>query len=98
MKINRNELDRVYNTKLPENNTSKKAKKETTEATDKIVLSDKAKEYSTMNSLTTSVVEEVTRKTSPEKLLKLKNDVAKGNYHVSSNDIAGAILGQNKNS
>ena len=97
MKINRNEVDRVYNTPLTEsNNKNTKAKSESTEVKDEVVLSDKAREYSAMNSLGNAVVNEVTKSTSPEKLLRLKNDIASGNYHVSSEDIADAIIGSKK--
>ena len=96
MKISRSDIDRVYNTALTENNASgKKANNETTTSKDKIVLSDKAKEYSTMGSFTDTVIKEVTKQTPPDKLLKLKNDIASGNYNVPSEVIANSILGIN---
>lgn len=97
MKIGRNEVDRVYNAPISDNTGyNKKAKSETAEIKDEVVLSDKAREYSAMNLINNAVIDEVSRKASPEKLLRLKNEVASGTYHVSSDEIADAILGAKK--
>lgn len=98
MKINRNDIDRVYNSPaITDNSTSdKKAKTGAPVSKDKVILSDKAKEYSTMGSLANSVVKEVTQPTSPEKLLKLKSEIASGTYHVPSEQIAASLLGLSK--
>ncbi|OGO89775.1 MAG: hypothetical protein A2Y15_04835 [Clostridiales bacterium GWF2_36_10] len=98
MKIGRGELEKIYNPALNDsgNTADKKQKNDTTVATDKIVLSDKAKEYSPVKNFVDSVVKEVTRQTPSEKLLKLKNEVSSGKYHVSSEDIAESIIGNAK--
>ncbi|MDD4164769.1 MAG: flagellar biosynthesis anti-sigma factor FlgM [Eubacteriales bacterium] len=101
MKIKRSELDRIYNSRISENNNDKKAKSsagETAVEKDSVILSDKAREYTAIKNLTAAVVEEVTKNTAPEKLYNLKKDIAAGTYHTPSKDIAGAILGEKKDS
>lgn len=103
MKINRNNIDKVYNPVSPESNLNsisnangKKQKGVVGGARDKIVLSEKAKKFSPVKSLTQTVIKEVSKQTSSKRLLQLKSDIAAGRYKVSSEDIAEAILGNIK--
>lgn len=95
MKISRREMDKVYNPALIDssNIADKKQKNGKTTAKDKIVISDKAKEYSHVRNLANFIVKEVTKQTPADKLIKLKSDVASGKYFVASEDIAQSIIG-----
>jgi anti-sigma28 factor (negative regulator of flagellin synthesis) len=98
VKIDRSEMNnRIYNAALNDGDTSrKKDKHEAVTYKDKLEISDRAKGYSAVNNMTEAVVQEITKPVSSEKLMKLRSDVASGNYNVSGKDIAEAIIGQKK--
>lgn len=63
---------------------------------DKVQFSDKAKAYSETADPAKTVMKRVEEPTDSKKLLKLKNDIASGNYDVPDDVIAAAILGRRK--
>jgi len=95
MKINGNELEKIYNPVKTENNlnNSERAKSRNDKLTDRITFSKKAKEFSSVSGLTKKVVEKVVKQTPPDKLLKLKSEISAGKYRVSAEEISDAILG-----
>jgi anti-sigma28 factor (negative regulator of flagellin synthesis) len=98
MKITGNDIERIHNTVIPEKNTAeRKTEKRTETINDRVVLSDKAKDYSPEKNLVQSVVNDTVKQTSSKKLLQLKDDIAKGKYHISGEEIAAAIIDRNKN-
>ena len=98
MKITGNDIERIYNPVIPEKNTGeRRAEKKAETINDRVVLSDKAKDYSPEKNLVQSVVNDSIKQTSSKKLLQLKDDIAKGKYHVSGEEIAAAIIDRNIN-
>ena len=98
MKKKRGEIDRVNNNPVINNDNNASEKKKKTETTssmsqDKIIISDKAKEFSPVKNSVETVIKEVNKTTSSEKLLRLRNEIATGKYNVSSEAIAEAIIG-----
>jgi anti-sigma28 factor (negative regulator of flagellin synthesis) len=67
---------------------------ESTTSNDKVIISKKAKEYSSVNVFTDTVIKEVNDNTPSEKLLKLKDAISSGNYNIPSENIADAIFGK----
>jgi anti-sigma28 factor (negative regulator of flagellin synthesis) len=72
--------------------TQKEAKKQAGIDKDNLVLSSTAKGYSELDGVVNMVVSEATKATPAERLLLLKNEIDKGNYHVSAEQIAEAML------
>lgn len=98
MKITGNDLDRIYNPVIPEkSNVERKNERKSDIINDRIVLSDKAKDYSHEKIIVRTVMNDSLKQTSSKKLLQLKDDIANGRYHVSSEEIASAILYSKKN-
>lgn len=62
---------------------------------DRIDISENASSYDELSSVKDAVVKEVDKATSPDKLRQLKAAIENGTYHVSGEDIAGAILKPN---
>jgi anti-sigma28 factor (negative regulator of flagellin synthesis) len=97
MKINRSNIESLYSRTITDasdkrtgSGTNVSIDKKT--ESDKIQISDKAREYTAGKCFANNVVKEATEPTRSEKLMKLKNDIASGNYFVSSDKIAAAIL------
>lgn len=95
MKINGEKIEGLYSyAKADKAAAEKNVNIEMGAAKDKVTISIEARAYSAKGRLTRIVVDEVTRQTPSEKLLKLKNEIASGTYNVSSDEIAAAILGE----
>jgi anti-sigma28 factor (negative regulator of flagellin synthesis) len=94
MKINRAQIDKLYGAMMAQNlaTTQKEAKKQAGIDKDNLVLSSTAKGYSELDGVVNMVVSEATKATPAERLLLLKNEIDKGNYHVSAEQIAEAML------
>ena len=98
MKINRGNIENIYSRAIidaPDKRTG--IETNTAEANtekDKVQISDKAREYAAGKSFAMSVIKEVSEQTRPEKLTKLKNDIACGSYNIPGDKIAAAILGK----
>lgn len=94
MKINQVQIDKLYGAMMAQNlaTTQKEAKKQAGVDKDNLVLSSSAKGYSELDGVVNMVVSEATKATPAERLLLLKNEIAKGNYHVSAEQIAEAML------
>ncbi|HBL83430.1 MAG: hypothetical protein A2Y17_04285 [Clostridiales bacterium GWF2_38_85] len=94
MKIGRNEIDRVYNNPVMSENNSgeRKSKTEASVSQDKVIISNKAKEFSPVKNSIEIVIKEVKKPTSSEKLLRLRDEIAADKYIVSSDAIAEAII------
>lgn len=60
---------------------------------DRVEISETASKYNELSAAKDKIVKEVEASTSPDKLRSLKAQIESGTYHVSSEDIAGAILG-----
>jgi len=94
MKIELNGIDSVYDATI---RTDDIAVKKTTEdksslPRDKVEFSEQSKKYSQLNSIKEEITSDVDMGAGPEKLRALKAAVMNGSYHVSSEDIAGAML------
>lgn len=94
MKININKIDSIYELSMKESTRAQdnriKSKKE--ESMDKVEISLKAKEYNPLKNAVTKVIENVNKIESPERLQKLKKEIAIGKYRIASEDIAEAII------
>ncbi len=94
MKINRAQIDKLYGAMMAQNLAAnqKETKKQAGVDKDSLVLSSAAKGYSELDGVVNMVVSEATKATPAERLLLLKNEIARGNYHVSAEQIAEAML------
>lgn len=94
MKINRAQIDKLYGAMMAQNlaASQKDAKKKAGIDKDSLVLSSAAKGYSELDGVVNMVVSEATKATPAERLSLLKNEIARGNYHVSAEQIAEAML------
>jgi anti-sigma28 factor (negative regulator of flagellin synthesis) len=94
MKINQVQIDKLYGAMMAQNlaTTQKEAKKQAGVDKDNLVLSSTAKGYSELDGVVNMVVSEATKATPAQRLLLLKNEIARGNYHVSAEQIAEAML------
>jgi len=94
MKINRTQVDKLYGAMMAQNlaSSQKDAKKQAGIDKDSLVLSSTAKGYSELDGVVNMVVSEATKATPAERLSLLKNEIAQGNYHVSAEQIAEAML------
>jgi len=101
MKINRGDINRSYNTAINDSNAAadmnKKGGNKSASSVDKVIISDKAKDFSPEKNIASSVIKNVTGSTSSAKLLKLRDAVSSGNYNISSEDIANSIIGDKVN-
>ncbi len=94
MKVNHIKLDKLYKTMgkdtvlMPQ----KDGKKQTAVKKDSLVLSSMAKGYCEIDRIVNKAVDEVTKASPSEKLLQLKNEIARGTYHVPADTIASAIV------
>ncbi len=90
----KNNVNGVYdtsfnkNSKVADNSVSKENKKNI----DRVEISPAASKYDQISSIKDKIISEVERGTSPEKLRQLKVQIENGTYHVSSEDIAKAIV------
>ncbi|MEA4831979.1 hypothetical protein SDC9_198675 [bioreactor metagenome] len=103
MKINQIKEDKIYNSIIkekalaPENGhgvsgTAQCAKK------DSLVISEKAKSHSEVKGIVSAVINKAEKPASSEKLMRLKSQIASGEYNISSSDIAEKILRQKNGS
>jgi anti-sigma28 factor (negative regulator of flagellin synthesis) len=98
MKITGNDIDRIYNPVMPEKNTvERKNERKSDIIIDRVDLSAKAKTYTHEKSIVRTAMNDSLKQTSSKKLLQLRDDISNGRYHVSSEEIAAAILYRNKN-
>lgn len=95
MRIDPKNMDGIYETTVKKNasalagdanGNSPKAK------TDRVEISKALKGRSEADVAASVVVSQIDAGASPEKLHKLKSAIAAGTYHVSSDDIADAML------
>lgn len=100
MKINRNELEKMYNSILKErpSNVEKNNNQTVYKEKDSLVLSDKAKGYSGIGALVKKTANKAVKPTQCEKLLRLKAEISNGTYNVPSSSIAEAMLNHKKRS
>jgi anti-sigma28 factor (negative regulator of flagellin synthesis) len=100
MKINRNELERIYNSILKESHPTveKDRNQKIQTGKDSLVLSDKAKGYSGMDGLVQKAANEAVKSAQAERLLRLKSAVSNGTYYVPGSSIAEAMLTYSKRS
>ena len=83
---------------MPEKNAvDRKNEKKSDVINDRIDLSNKAKMYSQEKSIVRTAIDDSLKQTSSKKLLQLRDDISNGRYHVSSEEIATAILYRKKN-
>ncbi len=94
MKINRAQIDKLYGAMMAQNlaASQKDGKKKEGVGKDSLVLSSAARGYSELDGVVNMVVSEATKATPAERLLLLKNEIAKGAYRISAEDIAEAML------
>lgn len=94
MKINRAQIDKLYGAMMAQNlaASQKDGKKQDGIDKDNLVLSSAARGYTELDGVVNMVVSESTKATPAERLLLLKNEIAKGTYHVSAEEIAQAML------
>ncbi len=74
--------------KVSENGMSKKDERNI----DRVEISSAASSYDEISSIKNKIVDEVEKGTSPEKLRLLKDQIENGTYHISSKDIASALI------
>ncbi len=94
MKVNRAQIDKLYGAMMAQNMTasSKEAAKKEAVDKDSLVLSSAAKGYSELDGVVNMIVSEAAKATPSERLLLLKDEIARGNYRVSAEQIAEAML------
>lgn len=94
MKVNRAQIDKLYGAMMAQNlsSTQKDGKKKEGIGKDNLVLSSAARGYSELDGVVNMVVSEATKATPSERLLLLKNEIAKGTYRISAEDIAEAMI------
>lgn len=95
MKINRNEVDKLYNSINMNSAPARDKEQNRTIGTEKdsLVISDEAKNHTGIGGIVKQAVNEVTKPAASDKLLRIKNEIANGTYHVSGSSIASAMLG-----
>lgn len=76
-------------------NKLKNEKKEGVLDQDRIDISENAGRCDEFSSIRNKVVDDIEKATSPDKLRQIKAAIENGTYHVSGEDIAGAILKSN---
>lgn len=84
----------TYETNLKKNqdiaqNGSKKDKETNI---DRVEISPTAENFDELSSIKKTVVNDIEKGASPDRLRSLKMKIENGTYHVSSQDIAGAIM------
>lgn len=100
MKIDPKSLDGLYETKSNQSIRNGKTqisneadrKTDTVTKQDRIEISEKGTRHGEVLAVKTSLVNEVKKETSAEKIQRLTEEVKNGTYFVSSSDIAEAIL------
>ena len=94
MKINRAQIDKLYGAMMAQNASSsvKDGKRPAELEKDILVLSSAAKGYSELDGVVNMIVSEATKATPAERLMLLKEEIARGNYHVSADQIAEAMI------
>lgn len=94
MKINPAHIDKLYGARATDGvaSVAREEPKRRTLDKDNLDLSDAARGHSDMDAAVNLVVKEATKPTSAEKLLSYKNDIQRGTYLVSGQDIAAAML------
>lgn len=97
MKIDPSQIEKLYNALAAESATSTSKETDKQQAavgsTDSLTLSDAAKNRSEIDSAVNMVVSDAAKSTSAERLLRFKNEIQNGTYHVPSEAIAEAMLG-----
>lgn len=94
MKINRAQIDKLYGAMMTQNLTGspKDGKRKTELDKDSLVLSNAAKGYTELDGVVNMIVSEATKSTPAERLMLLKDEIARGNYRVSADQIAEAMI------
>jgi|GEM_PF-1346562 len=64
---------------------------------DRIEISRNGSSFDELSSIKEKAVADIEKSTSPDKLRQLKAAIENGTYYVSSEDIAGAIVGSGSN-
>lgn len=87
-------IEGIYEATLKKNTTvaDKEAQAEKKIEKDKVEISKTAGSYDELSPIKKKIVEEVEKGTPPSRLRQLKASIENGTYHVSSKDIAEAIL------
>ncbi len=93
-----NPIDQVYqstvrNKPVNQEESSEAVNTQKEMAKDKVEISQKAAEYDSVDAAKDRIVNEVEKGTHADRLRQLKADIESGAYYVSSQDIAGAMLG-----
>lgn len=97
MKINPNQIDKLYNALSAEHASTASKEAERQQAVggkDSLSISEAAKNRSEISSAVNMVVSEASKVTPAERLLSYKNQIQNGTYLVSSEAIAAAMLGR----
>jgi len=97
MKINPNQIDKLYNALSAENASTASREAERQQISggkDSLSISEAAKNRSEISNAVNMVVSEATKVTAAERLLNYKNQIQNGTYLVSSEAIAAAMLGK----
>lgn len=94
MKINRAQIDKLYGAMMAQSlsSSSKDGKRKAEIDKDSLVLSNAAKGYTELDGVVNMIVSEATKATPAERLLLLKEEIARGNYRVSADQIAEAMI------
>ncbi len=85
-------IEGIYETNMKKNTVAGNSKQENKLNQDRVEISETASSYDEQNSIKDKIVKEVESPTNPNKLRELKAKIENGTYHVSSTDIAGAIV------
>lgn len=89
------QVDKLYNTQAVEaaSVSPKEERKHFAVGKDSLALSDNARAHSELDSVVNMVIDEATKSTPADRLLKYKGEIANGGYRVSAEQIAAAMLG-----
>jgi len=94
MKITNSRLNKAYSTslKVKEELAAKKSESAVTEHTDTVSMSQEALKANFASQVSKNITKDIESSYSAEKLSALKEKIKNGEYHVSSEDLADALL------
>lgn len=89
------QVEKLYNAQTVEAATisPKEERKYFAVGKDNLALSDNARAHSELDSVVNMVIDEATKSTPADRLLKYKGEITLGSYRVPAEQIAAAMLG-----
>lgn len=85
------EANKIINTSKTDNGI----KNQTKSSVDRIEISKAGAKYNEISALKSKLIGDIDKGSSTEKLQRLKFEINNGTYHISSDDIAGAMFKMN---